>query len=297
MKKPIYFAGINFFIALILCTTNAGAQNKKSVTISTGNEHIVKSEFNQKPYHLYVSLPKNYSTKDTIHYPVLYVLDGKFSYGSFKSTREMLDLAREIKNVIIVAIENECETDTDWLVARHFDLTPSFIPSQDTLWGKILQIPQDRLKSGGAPLFLNTLEKDIIPYIEKNYKTTGDRGLSGHSLGGLFTAYCLLNKPSLFTRYGINSPSFWWNSNEMLATVNTNSDKLSGSKARIFFSVGALEGDMMVNPLKTFVESLKNKNLNGVQMTVQIFDAETHVSVTPVSGCRTLKVLYGSAVN
>lgn len=38
------------------------------------NKHIIKSSFNNKSYQLNVSLPKNYSATDTLHYPVLYVL-------------------------------------------------------------------------------------------------------------------------------------------------------------------------------------------------------------------------------
>jgi hypothetical protein len=31
-------------------------------------------------------------------------------------------------------------------------------------------------------------QTEIIPFIDKSYKTNSDRGIAGHSLGGLFTA-------------------------------------------------------------------------------------------------------------
>lgn len=94
-----------------------------------------------KFYQLHVSLPKNYSSVDTIHYPVLYVLDGKFSFTSFHSIREVLDLGKEIKDVIIVAIDNSTQTDVDWFAGRYSDFTPSSIPLSDTQWSKMMNIP------------------------------------------------------------------------------------------------------------------------------------------------------------
>ena len=156
-----------------------------------------------------------------------------------------------------------------------------------------MNIPDGKLKSGGAALFLSTLENDLIPFVDKQYKTTGDRGLSGHSLGGLFAGYCLVKKPSLFKRYGINSPSFWWNNNEMLSLENEFAKQGKSISAHVFFSAGALEGNVMITPITAFADSLKNLNYTGLIMTSQIFEGETHLSVVPACSSRTLKVLYG----
>ena len=253
---------------------------------------IIQSGFNHKNYQLNVSLPKNYSTKDSLRYPVLYVLDGKYSYKSFSSIREMLDLANEIENVIIVTIEGNASSESDWLISRHTDYTPTPVPKADTLWEKILKLKPGVLKSGGADAFLNTLKKDIIPSVDRQYKTTNNRGLFGHSLGGLFAAYCLLTSPELFNRYSINSPSFWWNDQELLALERSFTMSHESLSAQIFMSVGSLEGPMMVTPMTNFANALKARNYNGVTLTTQIFDSETHVSVVPAASSRTLKVLY-----
>lgn len=151
------------------------------------NSHLIKSNFNDKTYELNVSLPKKYSDQDSTHYPVLFVLDGKYSFNSMSSIRDGLDLGKEIKDIIIVSIEAVHSTESDWFANRHNDYTPSCLPQADTLWSKILNIPDGKLKSGGAVDFLNTLEKDLIPFIDSHFKTNSNRGLSGHSLGGLFT--------------------------------------------------------------------------------------------------------------
>jgi predicted alpha/beta superfamily hydrolase len=279
-----------FCVAVFFSAANSYAQSEMS------NEHIVKSNFNGKSYQLNVSLPKSYSKLDTLHYPVLYVLDGKFSYHSFNSIREVLDLAREIKDVIIVAIEGEGTTDADWFASRYADFTPSNLPQADTQWAKMMNIPEGKLKSGGAELFLNTLQKDLMPFIDKNYKTTTKQGISGHSLGGLFAGYCLIKKPDLFKNYGINSPSFWWNNNEMVTIENTCAKENTTISANVFFSAGALEGDMMISPMNAFMNALKSHNYKGLQITSHIFEDETHISVVAACSSRTLKVLFGANV-
>ncbi len=259
--------------------------------------HMVKSAYNGKAYRLNVSLPKTYSGLDTLRYPVLYVLDGKYSYQSFKSIREVLDLAREIEDVIIVSIESEGTTDAEWFSNRYSDFTPSSVPLADTQWAKMMNIPEGKMKSGGAALFLRTLENDLIPYIGRTYKTSGRQGLSGHSLGGLFAGYCLLKKPGLFSYYGINSPSFWWNNNEMTVIAQTKAGEGTAISASVFFSAGALEGAMMINPMTAFMDALKSRHYQDLHISSQIFEGETHVSVVAACSSRTLRVLFGAHLN
>ena len=279
---------------LSLCSEKLQAQCSYTNPNQSTKSHIIKSGFNDKTYQLCVSLPKKYSAQDSLRYPVLYVLDGKFSFSSMSSIRDLLDLGKEIKDIIIVSIDINSNTDADWFASRHNDLTPSSILQADTLWSKILNIPEGKMKSGGAQRFLNTLEKEMIPFINEHYKTTADRGISGHSLGGLFAAYCLVKKPYLFNRYGINSPSFWWNNSEMLRIEEDYARQHEDLSAKVFFSIGGFEDPMMLASFKAFTNSMKNHNYKGLTMTVKIFEEETHVAVVPAGGSRTLKVLYGS---
>jgi predicted alpha/beta superfamily hydrolase len=55
-----------------------------------------------------------------------------------------------------------------------------------------------------------SMKTEIVPFVDKNYKTNSDRGIFGHSFGGLFAAYCLVNSDGYFTRFGISSPAPWW---------------------------------------------------------------------------------------
>ncbi|NRA94404.1 MAG: hypothetical protein HRU26_17360 [Psychroserpens sp.] len=68
-------------------------------------DHIIKSEITNKEYLIHMSFPKNYSIKDSIRYPVLYVLDGKSTFGYFESPA-YIDFEK-IEDVIMVGISHK----------------------------------------------------------------------------------------------------------------------------------------------------------------------------------------------
>ncbi|MEO6134203.1 MAG: alpha/beta hydrolase-fold protein, partial [Ginsengibacter sp.] len=123
-----------------------------------------------------------------------------------------------------------------------------------------------------------------------------DRGIDGHSLGGLFATYSLLASPDLFQRYGINSPSLWWNNKEMFKLEKSVSEKNNSLHAKIFMSVGGNEGKMMNGAMTSFADSLRS-DFKNLKITTHIFEDENHMSVMPANISRTLKVLYGKKEN
>ena len=249
--------------------------------------HIVKSNQNKKEYRLQVLLPANYSAADATRYPVLYVLDGEYSTLLFYSVIKTFSLASEVKDMIIVTIDGNTHSKTEWLASRYYDYTPSYNPQADTAIAKFFKTPVQA--SGGASSFLGTLENQVMPLIEKQYKTNGENGLFGHSLGGLFGGYCLLHKPGLFQKYSMNSPSLWWNNGELIPQVDSITHQNPGE--HIFLSAGRSEGNFMTAPVERFEKSLRNR-FPGVKLTLKIFDDETHLSVVPVVISRTLKAFY-----
>src|ERR1700741_1868880 len=106
IMKQVNLIAINiiFFVGLSLCSEKSKGQSLPPTENQATKRHIIKSVFNDKTYELCVSLPKKYSEQDSLRYPVLYVLDGKFSFKSMSSIRELLDLGKEIKDIIIVSI-------------------------------------------------------------------------------------------------------------------------------------------------------------------------------------------------
>jgi uncharacterized protein len=296
MKKNNHTSKALFGMLCLFAELSSLAQSPSANELFT-SEDTVKSGYNGKLYHMYVSLPASYSINDTVHYPVLYVLDGKYSFNLFHTTRQIMDMGKEIEHVIIVAIGDDSKTYNEWLTNRHADFTPSHNAQNDSLFTKLLQLPAGSLRSGGADLFLKFLKHDLIPHINKKYKTNSDNSIYGHSLGGLFAGYCLLTDPYLFSRYSINSPSFWWNPQEIDSLIKQFTQAPLNRKTDIFISAGSLEGNMMIAPVNRFKEAIAASNNKNIAISSQVFENETHLSVVPACNSRTLKVLYGRKFN
>jgi predicted alpha/beta superfamily hydrolase len=247
-------------------------------------DHTITSDITGKDYQLYLSFPKSYTTKDTISYPILYVMDGQINFSTIRGMRTLFDLGPLIEDVIIVGIGT-----SNWKVNRYQDFTPSVDTSED-------EERKGTFKSGGAAKFLESIKTEITPFLDKNYKTNADRGITGHSLGGLFTAYCLVNSDGYFTRFGINSPSLWWDNDKVLnqAVAQFTENKIWDlPQTKVFISVGDREGSSMVPTMMKFSKYLEDSNYENIDLKWKIFDEENHISVVPTSLNKTIYTLYG----
>lgn len=299
MKKNSFLSKL-IFSALMTCVVfTSTAQTSSIPVINQKQEHVLKSKIDGTTYYLSVSLPMHYSKTDTTHYPVFYILDGGITFPVAHAARTAMDAFGELEDVIIVSIEYDWNQSlSPWMTGRWKDFTPSKDEKMDSNPGYLngFGLKPGDLSSGGAPTYLEVIKKEIIPLIDKNYKTNNDRGIYGHSLGGLFATYCLLTEPGLFQRYGINSPSLWWNKKEMFKLEKSVSEKNNFLHAKIFMSVGGNEGKMMVEVMNSFADSLRN-DFKDIEITSHVFEDEDHMSVMPANISRTLKVLYGKKEN
>jgi predicted alpha/beta superfamily hydrolase len=283
-------------LLLLLTVFTFESMGQAVPVINQKQEQALKSKLNGTTYQLKISLPKHYSSKDTVRYPVLYLLDGGLGFPIAHSARTALDMIGGLEDVIIVGIDYEFELSyTPWFTGRWRDYTPGKDANLDVNPGFIkgFGLPEGSLSSGGAPVFLNVIRNEIIPLIEREYKTNGDRGISGHSFGGLFAGYCLFEAHDLFKRFGVNSPSFWWNNKAMFEVEKKFSESHTSLPVTVFMSVGSLEGASMTPVMTAFADALKSRNYKGLDLKTFVFEGETHNSVMPAMIGRTLRVLYG----
>jgi hypothetical protein len=158
----------------------------------TEQRTLMSAKIGQR-YDLLVSLPEDYG-KSGQSYPVLYVLDGwHFPFLAFLQDNNLY--SKRMRPVIMVNVSHVPAADAFKLRAR--DFTPT----------KKSEVPN----SGGAAAFLDFFEDELIPFVDRTWRTIpGDRGLLGHSDGGLFAIYCLEQRPALFPRIVAASPSLDW---------------------------------------------------------------------------------------
>lgn len=277
---------INIFILLFLST------NVLSQDLSM-NGHIIKAKKSTEEYQLYVSLPTTYNVEDNQRYPVLFLLDAYYSYPLVSSLHKLLEAGQEIEEIIIVAIGDKNQSSSIWYKNRMINYTPSNDPNVDQEIAEGLGISISEVKTGKANEFLQCIREDIIPFIDSTYKTTKDRGISGHSVAGLFTAYSFIYGYDLFNKYGINSPSLFWNNNEVIDKMEVFIKTNKSLEADLFISYGALEPEIISSSVQSFLSVLNQHKNKRLSIKTKVFEEETHTSVVSTSLTRTLKVLYG----
>jgi len=169
-------------ISLVFAFLIAGVSYAQDVNIKVGVKDSIQSILLNENRPLVVSLPKDYQNGNK-SYPVLFVLDGNET-GLLDAIVVTRKLGAEM---IIVAIPN---------TNRDRDMMPLSTPTYE------VENPQ-------AENFLSFIGNELIPHIEKSYRTNGQRTLSGKSLSGLFVMYAFLEKPELFDNYIGNSAGWY----------------------------------------------------------------------------------------
>jgi hypothetical protein len=200
-----------------------------------------------------VGLPANYN-KDS-SYAVVYVLDAEDRFElTYSQTKELFENQKTIPELIVVGIPNINK------VRRLYDMT--FTDSKVNVTGK-----RDTLgyfspsTTGNGLSFLKYLENEVVPFINKHYRTNGFNTLMGHSIGGYFCAYILPIQKS-FSAFQIYDPSIWYNERDAIKHLQEELDL--NYKSNIFISKGiAFDGPIdyinhhlsMIDSLGTFLRN------------------------------------------
>ncbi|WP_254448442.1 alpha/beta hydrolase [Spirosoma rhododendri] len=246
-------------------------------------DEIVSKELNEKRK-LNIYLPEGYNEKDTVTYPVIYLLDGSadedfihivglVQFNSF----EWVD---RVPKSIVVGIAT---------VDRRRDFTfPTTIERDKKAYPT----------TGHSDRFISFIERELQPYIRATYKTNTSKTIIGQSLGGLLATEILIKKPTLFTKYVIVSPSLWWNNGSLLQhPMSTFSD------TDIYIGVGK-EGltpteiprvmEVDANLLADKMKSLNDKN---VRVYFDYLPSENHATILHQAVSNSFSRLYPKASN
>ncbi|MDH4350351.1 MAG: alpha/beta hydrolase-fold protein [Gemmatimonadota bacterium] len=148
----------------------------------------VESELLGETRDLRVRVPVGYDADPEARYPVLLVLDGGSHDGHTAHVAEVLFRLGLGKQVIVVGV-------TNGVAGRSVDFTPPGDAYGPTV--------------GRADRFLQFLDTEAMPAIDRRFRTNSSWMLAGNSLGALFVTYSLLQRPELFDARFAFSPSWW----------------------------------------------------------------------------------------
>jgi predicted alpha/beta superfamily hydrolase len=281
----------NILLMAFACLSLWVKGQSHSAPINIGHVDTVYSTILNEKRPLLIYCPPH----DTVYfskpaYPVLYVFDGDGNFAFLQSM--ILKLSANNGNsilpeMIIVGIANTRGN-------RDKDLTPV----ADTTFDK---------RSGGGEQFTAFLEKELIPYIDKNYPTAPYRTLVGHSLGGLMAINTLMHHAGLFNAYIAIDPSMSFASHAVLKqteailkehdfkgrslfvaianTMPTGMDTLRVRKDTAYIN-------LHIRAILKLIDNLKAHPSNNLKWAFKYYPDDNHFSVPPIAEYDGLRFIF-----
>jgi len=242
--KKIYFV----LVMLIMVSPIVYSQpiQTKATDNVIGKKFTIASKVMSETRDIQIYFPQSYDTSGK-DYPVLYILDGQrlFTLGVSlsQSSRSTVEMTPEF---IVVGINNKYP---------------------------------DRFSHFTKSSLLDFIEKELVPHVDKNYRTTAERILFGWEFAGAYAIESLITKPTLFSGHIVSSPypvdETWFAKQSRLEQLES---KLNTElKSHLYFTVtagesGVISGTDKLNAL------LKEKASNSLRWTYRVIPDEQHLT-------------------
>lgn len=194
-----------------------------------------------EPRDIIVSLPESYERDSTRRYPVLYVLDGSSHTLHTAESARLLARIGVMPEILVVGVPSSDEN-------RARDYTP---PSMR------VDAKDAKAPAGQADRFLQFLATDLIPHVERRYRTTSSRALAGNSRGGLFVLYSLLERPTLFDARFAYSPALWREDERLVKELDRFLKSHAARPTFLYLSLGDGENEKMTRAFRKAEQVLR----------------------------------------
>ncbi len=242
-------------LCLLFIYSSVEAQESASIVSKTntivGTSMVLHSKVLDQDLEIQISLPKKYHENPSKAYPVLYLLEGQKWFLYTTSLQHIFGEDRITPEFIVVGIT------TEW-VKEGFD-------------------KQRRdFFDANAKQFMTYIEKDVIGFIDNNYRTTTVRMLSGWQWAGSFMLETLIHKTSLFDAYFIGNyiPTSVSKGNETLKGLNNLFLNAKDIKPFLYFNTSLLESQNNRGGFHKLKNFLSQKAPQNFKWAFSIIDYE-----------------------
>lgn len=240
-------------------TTTAAQPVQEDLPVTIGFRRNLHSEILDETRGLRVFLPDGYDPQQKENYALLVLTDGPWDFRVAASMANSLSYVWAVPQMVVVGIPN-----------RHRD--------RDLIPMPVASIPG----SGGGGEYLESLESEVIPYIDEHWPSNGFRIFSGHSLGGLTALNVFKERPDLFDAYIALSASLEVGEGLLLDQLK---DMLSGHQRldkMLYLAVGDEHQERFY--FDQLVEYLDENAPEGLLWAADIFDATDDHNSMRVTG-------------
>lgn len=219
-------------------------------------EITIHSDIAKQDLTFHITFPQNYESDGTTRYPALYTTSGK-------SRLKVL------------------ESQVKWL--SHV----GFAPLPQVFFISLPSINADKFTTASGSLYSLTTqvyEKEVIPYIEKNYRTQPYRVIEGFSSNANQLLYIFIEKPQLFNAYMVFSPALGLDKSSLVEKFLTKKADDRYQHRSLYLSLGSFEENKATferidNHLITWSAS----NITGLEIWTEDLSNKNYLSA-PVVG-------------
>lgn len=246
-------------ILLLLLFAPMALMAQKTVTVTMpsalyGNER-----------ELLVYLPKEYDAEPGRRFEVIYVFDAQ-NRQYFDQVHATLNFVNnwQFPMIVIGIVSQERNKEM---------LTPNNHPETAEMYGGHL---------GEAAKFLDHVTGELMPFIDKTYRTLPTRIGIGHSNSGTFLSYCLLQKPEAFDALLAISPNYGYDRLQFVERFK-GFDAARITSPKYFYTCHADEAGDWITGREQVTALLEGGKLgNKVTLSNRGFTAENHETVFPI---------------
>ncbi len=286
----------------------AGPPWPAEVSIASSRRIKFTSAVNGESYTLFIRVPV--TPPPPKGYPVVYVLDGDFLFGTASDIS--LAIGGPSGPPLVVGIGHGLFDDME-VVASYAKRPPGVSgpiglgdigAANNALRFHDFTLPVEPAHRapawtgltpegvGGVDAFLEVIEREIKPRVAALVPVdASNQALFGHSIGGLAVLRALLTEPAAFRSFIAASPSIWWDGDAVLKDEAAFAAAVGAGKVspRILICVGADEPESP-NPPQAFIDSLPAER--RTELTAYLTIANRWSGM--VSGARSLAARLGA---
>jgi predicted alpha/beta superfamily hydrolase len=199
-----------------------------------------------------IGLPSTYDQNPTKKYPLLILLDGDYLFDPFYGALDYGCYWDDLPETIVIGINQRNNR------------------MEDCRYNK-----DNGLPSGKGAAFFEFIGEELLPYIEKKYRTAPFRIIAGHDTTAGFLNFFLYKDSPLFNAYISLSP-------ELAPEMETRiPEKLAKSKKAVFYYQSSADGDIrkLREPIKNLDANIKMITNSNIAYKYDEFHNASHYSL------------------
>lgn len=238
---------ISIITIVLLCVIDQATAQSISSDRIIGKSITLTSQVLDEEREIQIFLPPNYHD-NKVKYPVLYVMDGQRYFLNGIAFQQNLTWQEIVPDFIIIGIVTDSQK-------------------------------RRNLFYNESSKFIQFLEKELIPKIDKDYRTIDERIYFGWEMAAGLGVEILADSPSLFNGYLLSSPTHV--SNDRLEKANRLLTSTFSQKLMVYASLGSVE-TWATEPMAHLDSLFQEHRPENVRWKYNLSDDENHYT-TPLT--------------